>query len=67
MTSRKDMLLDKAKNRTITQEESIELRNILEQEARNAQAVGDFVKFLIIMGVLVFLGALIAELFGDSG
>jgi hypothetical protein len=46
MSSKKDMLLEKAKNRTITQEESIELRSILEQEARNAQAVGDFVKFL---------------------
>jgi hypothetical protein len=66
MSSRKDMLLEKAKNRIITQQESIELRNVLEQEARNAQAVGDFVKFLVILGVLVFLGALIAELFGDS-
>jgi hypothetical protein len=65
MSSRKDMLLEKAKNRAITQEESIELRNMLEQEARNAQAVGDFVKFLVIMGILVFLGALIADLFGD--
>ena len=66
MSSRKDMLLEKAKNRTITQQEGIELRNMLEQEARNAQAVGDFVKFLVIIGVLVFLGALITELFGDS-
>lgn len=66
MISRKDMLLEKAKNRTITEQESIELRNMLEQEARNAQAVGDFVKFLVIMGVLVFLGALIAELSKDS-
>jgi len=61
----KTELLEKAKNRTITQEESIELRNMLEQEARNAQAVGDFVKFLVIMGILVFLGVLIADLFGD--
>lgn len=65
MSSRKDMLLEKAKNRTISQEESIELRSILEQEARNAQAVGDFVTFLVIMGILVFLGVLVADLFGD--
>jgi len=42
------MLLEKAKNRTITYDESIELQNMLQQEARNAQAAGDF-KFLIIM------------------
>ena len=63
--SRKYELLEKAKNRTITYEESIELKNILEQEARNAQAIGDFFKFLIILGILIFLGSLVAELFGD--
>jgi len=65
MSSRKDMLLEKAKNRTITYDESIELQNMLQQEARNAQAARDFSKFLIIMGILIFLGALIADLFGD--
>jgi len=65
MSSRKDMLLEKAKNRTITYDESMELQNMLQQEARNAQAVGDFFRFLIIMGILIFLGALIADLFGD--
>ena len=64
--SRKEELLRKAKSRTITYEESVELRNVLEQEARNAQAVGDFFKFLVIMGILIFLGALMVELFrGD--
>jgi hypothetical protein len=66
MISRKDMLLEKARNRTITQAESNELRSILEQEARNAQGVGDFIGFLIIIGLLLFLAALIKELFGDS-
>ena len=64
--SSKQELLQKAKNRTITYEESIELRNILEQEARNAQAIGDFFKLLAIMGILIFLGALMAELFGGE-
>lgn len=63
--SRKDYLLEKAKNRTIAYEEGIELRNMLEQEARNAQAVGDFFRFLIIMGILAFLASLIAELLGE--
>jgi hypothetical protein len=66
MSSRKDMLLEKAKNRTITQEESIELQNTLQQEARNAQAVGDFIGFLIIMGLLLFLATLIKDLFGQK-
>lgn len=65
MSSRKDMLLEKAKNRTITHEESIELQNVLEQEARNAKAVGDFIGFLLTIGLLLFLAALIKELFGD--
>ena len=65
MTSRKDMLLEKARNRTITQAESNELRSILEQEARNAKAVNDFIGFLIIMGLLLFLDGLAKELFGD--
>lgn len=64
--SRKDELLGKAKNRNITYEESIELKNILEQEARNAQAIGDFLTFLAIMGIIVFLGLLIGELFGGE-
>jgi len=64
--SRKDELLEKAKRRTITYQESMELKNILEQEARNAQAIGDFFKFLVIMGILMFLAALIAELFGEK-
>ena len=63
MISRKDMLLEKARNRTITEAESNELRSILEQEARNAKAVGDILGFLIIMGLLLFLAALIKELF----
>lgn len=65
--SRKHELLQKAKNRTVTYEESIELRNILEQEARNAQAIGDFFRFLVIMGILIFLAALITELLGGEG
>jgi len=64
--SRKDELLAKAKNRTITYAESMELKRILEQEAKNAQAIGDFFKFLVIMGILIFLGSLIAELFGED-
>lgn len=65
MSSRKDMLLEKAKNRTITQAESNELCSIFEQEARNAQAVGDFIGFLVTMGVILFLAALTKDLFGD--
>jgi hypothetical protein len=66
MISRKDMLLDKAKNRTITQEESDELRKMLEQEARNAQVIGDIIGFFIIMGLLIFLYSLMKELFGQQ-
>jgi hypothetical protein len=65
MISRKDMLLEKARNRTITEAENGELRSILEQEARNAKAVGDFIGFLVIMGLLLFLAALAKDLFGD--
>lgn len=59
------MLLEKAKSRTITQAESDELRGILEQEARNAKAVGDIIGFLLTMGVILFLVALAKELFGE--
>lgn len=65
--SRKDDLLEKARNRTITYEESNELRNILEQEAKNAKAVGDLIGFFIIMGLILFLGALVTDLFGGKG
>ena len=61
MMSRKFELLEKAKNRTITQEENDELTKMLEQEARNAQAVGDFLKFLFIMGILLFLASLFED------
>jgi len=60
--TRKEELLRKANNRTITYEETLELKGILEKEAKNAQAIGDFFKFLVIMGILIFLGALMAEL-----
>jgi len=66
MKSRKDILLEKARNRTITQAESKELREILEQEAKNAKAVGDIIGFFVIMGLILFLGALVAELFGEK-
>jgi len=66
VSSRKDMLLEKARNRTITQEESSELQSILQQEARNAQAVGDIIGLFIIIGLLAFLAALINELFGNK-
>jgi len=64
--TRKEELLDKAKNRTISYEESLELKDILESEAKQAQASGDFFKFLIIMGILIFLGAIIADLFKED-
>ncbi|MEM2912408.1 MAG: hypothetical protein QW146_07885 [Candidatus Bathyarchaeia archaeon] len=64
--SRKDILLEKAKNRTISYEESLELKDMLEREAKQAQAVGDFFAFLIIMGILLFLGAIIADLFKEG-
>lgn len=65
--SRKEELLRKANTRTITYEESLELKDILEKEAKNAQAIGDFFRFLVIMGILIFIGALIAELLGGEG
>lgn len=65
MISRKDMLLEKARNRNITQDESDELKSILEEEAQKAKSSGDIIGFLIIMGLLVFLAALVAELFKD--
>ncbi len=65
MISRKDMLLEKARDRTITQNESEELKAILEEEARKAQSRGDILGALIILGLLAFLAALVNELFKD--
>lgn len=62
----KDILLDKAQNRVISYEESLELKDMLETEARKAQQAGDFIKFAIILGILIFIGLLIASLREDS-
>lgn len=59
--SRKDILLEKAQNRTITHQENVELTNILEREAKQAQTGGDFLKLLIIMGILIFLASLFSD------
>jgi hypothetical protein len=59
------MLLEKARSRTITEAESKELTRILEEEARIAKSNGDVLGAIIILGLLAFLGALVAELFTD--
>ena len=61
--TRKDILLEKAQNRMISYEESLELKDMLEKEARKAQQAGNFLEFLVILGILIFLGLLIASLF----
>ena len=64
--SRKDILLEKAQKYAITYDESLELKDMLEKEAKQSQASGNFFAFLIIMGVLIFLGAIIADLFKED-
>ena len=59
------MLLEKARNRTITQAESMELQSLLEEEARQAKSRGDILGAIIILGLLAFLAALASELFKD--
>lgn len=58
----KDTLLKKLYEGTITYEESTILQKILEDEKRSAEASNDFVKVLIIVGVLAFIAIVLAEL-----
>ncbi len=58
----KDILLKKLYEGTITYEESTILQNILEDEKRSAEASNEFIKVLIIIGVLAFLAIVLAEL-----
>lgn len=58
----KEMLLKKLYDGTITLEETNTLQRIMEDEKRSAEAVNDFVKLLIIVGVLAFIAIVLAEL-----
>ncbi len=58
----KEALLKRLYDGTITYEESTLLQSILEEEKRSAEASNDFIKVLIIVGVLAFLAIVLAEL-----
>ncbi len=58
----KEVLLKKLYDGTITYQESTLLQSILEEERRSAAASNDFVKVLIVVGVLAFLAIILSEL-----
>ncbi len=58
----KGILLKKLYDGTITYDEIILLQSILEEEKQSAEASNDFVKVLVIVGVLVFIAIALSEL-----
>jgi hypothetical protein len=60
---RREDLLIKFKEERISQEEAIELRNLLEREKQEAAEAGEFVVFL---GIVLLLGLVIAFVSGED-
>ncbi len=58
---RKKMLLEKLKARTISREEAVELSEVLKKEAEEREKQGDFLGFLIIVGILILLASLLSK------
>jgi len=58
---RKIELLQKLKAGTITPQESLELRNIMEQEAKAAQASQDFFRLILIIGIIIVIAMMLSE------
>jgi len=58
---RKIELLQKLKARTITPQESLELRNIMEQEAKAAQASQDLFRLILIIGIIIVIAMMLSE------
>ena len=57
----KGILLEKLKNDTITREEAIYLQEILTAERNQAQQQNDFLKAIIIIGILALVAAAISR------
>ena len=57
----KEVLLDKLKNDTITREEAIALQEILNVEREKAENENDFLKAVIIIGILALVAAAITK------
>ena len=60
---RREDLLIKFKEERISQEEAIELRNLLEREKQEEAEAGEFVVFL---GIVLLLGLVIAFVSGED-
>lgn len=60
---RRRQLVEKLKARILTPMEGEELRRLLEKEKQEASEVGNFI---VVLGLLVLLGLLIAYLAGDN-
>ena len=64
--TRTEILFDKAMNKTISKEEALELRDMLVKEAQKAQKSGDVIELLMILGILMSLGFIMASLFKEK-
>jgi hypothetical protein len=53
----KEVLLDKLKNDTITRDEAIILQQIMSEERQKAEDQNDFLKAIIIIGILALVAA----------
>ena len=60
-STEKDILMRKLRDGTITRDENLRLREILEEERRQAQAVGAILAVLAIGGLLLLLAVLSGE------
>lgn len=59
---RKTVLLNKLKSKTISKDEALELKDIMSEEAKQAQATGNFILAMVILGVIVAIGIALASL-----
>ena len=59
--NRKVELLQKLKAGTITPQESLELKEIMEQEAKAAQASQDLFKLILIIGIIIVIAMMLSE------
>ncbi len=57
----KEVLLEKLKNDTITREEAIALQEIMAEERGKAESENDFLKLVIIIGVLALVATAISK------
>jgi len=57
----KEVLLEKLKNDTITTEEAITLQQIMNEERQRAQEQNDFLKVIVIIGILTLIAYAISR------